>query len=101
MGRHHLEYRSAECRRRRARGWRDERVLGATQAGPTEARRARTEDDTYTVDLRLGLAPEDDRWSFELWGRNLTDHRSSSVRFTLPLRDGATVPSSRNREPSA
>jgi iron complex outermembrane recepter protein len=37
------------------------------------------------VNGRLGLSTKDERWTAELWGRNLTDKRYAQITFDAPL----------------
>lgn len=41
------------------------------------------------LDLRAGLKGIDEGWSVELWGRNITDERTQSLSFDIPLNIGA------------
>ena len=41
------------------------------------------------VNLRIGLASENERWAIELWGRNVTDEQTKNVTFNIPLRGGS------------
>jgi outer membrane receptor protein involved in Fe transport len=76
--------------------FRDDRRAGTTAGGVSavpggsEAPNARIQKRTETIDMRLSLHSEDYSWAVEVWGRNLTDERSSSVLFAIPLRTGAT-----------
>ncbi|HYD88035.1 MAG TPA: TonB-dependent receptor [Vitreimonas sp.] len=40
---------------------------------------------------RIGIGPEDERWSVEFWGRNLTDETYYVGAFQPPLQDGTFV----------
>jgi outer membrane receptor protein involved in Fe transport len=40
------------------------------------------------LNLRLGVSSPDDRWTLELWGRNVTDEITKNVTFNIPLRGG-------------
>ncbi|MEO0450673.1 MAG: TonB-dependent receptor [Pseudomonadota bacterium] len=40
------------------------------------------------VNLRVGVSSPDDRWTIELWGRNITDEQTKNVTFNIPLRGG-------------
>lgn len=42
------------------------------------------------LNLRLGLGPMDDSWSFELWGNNLTDKQTTNNTFNVSLRGVAS-----------
>lgn len=45
--------------------------------------------DSYTkVDASLGLASQDDRWNFVLYGRNLTDENTYTAALDAPLSGG-------------
>ena len=70
--------------------WKDMRRAGTTLAGPAEVPGARVQPSNINLDMRLIFGPEDARWSLEGWVRNATDARTSSVRFAIPLRSGAT-----------
>jgi len=76
--------------------WKDERRAGTTTGGVSaapggsEMPDARIQQASNTLDMRVSLHSEDYRWSIEGWGRNLTDTRTSSVLFAVPLRTGAT-----------
>jgi outer membrane receptor protein involved in Fe transport len=44
----------------------------------------------YTlINGRLALSTADDRWTVELWGRNLTDERYAQITFDAPLQGDA------------
>lgn len=46
----------------------------------------RKEQNEYTlVNARVALSTADERWSIELWGRNLTDQRYAQITFDAPL----------------
>jgi len=76
--------------------WKDARRAGTTEAnqspvpGLSEQPNARIQPASNTLDMRVAIHSEDYRWSIEGWGRNLTDTRTSSVLFAIPLRTGAT-----------
>ena len=70
--------------------WKDERRAGTRGATTAEQSNARIQPDSFSLDLRATLEPEDYRWAIELWGRNITDERTSSALFAVPLRSGAT-----------
>ena len=40
------------------------------------------------VNLRVGVSSPDDRWTLEIWGRNVTDEITKNVTFNIPLRGG-------------
>ena len=40
------------------------------------------------LNLRIGVSSPDDRWTLELWGRNVTDEITKNVTFNIPLRGG-------------
>lgn len=40
------------------------------------------------LNLRVGVSSPDDRWTLELWGRNVTDEITKNVTFNIPLRGG-------------
>lgn len=46
------------------------------------------QDAAVTVNGRVGIGPTNDRWSLELWGRNLTDELIFGG-FNLPLQTGS------------
>ncbi|MFN3463334.1 MAG: TonB-dependent receptor [Terricaulis sp.] len=41
---------------------------------------------------RIGIGPQDERWSLELWGRNLTDEGYGQIMFDVPLQLGTLGP---------
>ncbi|MEQ1817663.1 MAG: TonB-dependent receptor [Terricaulis sp.] len=41
---------------------------------------------------RIGISSQDDRWSLEFWGRNLTDEEYGQVMFDVPLQLGTLGP---------
>lgn len=44
----------------------------------------------YTlVNARLGIGPQDRRWSVELWGQNITDRTYTQLAFNAPLQAGS------------
>lgn len=48
---------------------------------------------SYTlVNARLGLGPPDERWSLELWARNLFDEEYAQIMFDAPLQQGTAGP---------
>lgn len=47
------------------------------------------QDANTKLDLRAGIASPDDRWALEIWGKNVTDERTRSVTFDIPLNVGA------------
>jgi outer membrane receptor protein involved in Fe transport len=47
------------------------------------------QDANTKVDLRAGLTSPSGKWTFELWGKNITDERTKSVTFNIPLNVGA------------
>lgn len=77
--------------------WKDARRAGTTEANQSAASaalneqpNARIQPASNLLDMRVAVHSEDYRWSIEGWARNLTDERTSSVRFAIPLRTGAT-----------
>jgi outer membrane receptor protein involved in Fe transport len=47
----------------------------------------------YTlVNGRIGIGSLDERWSLELWGRNLFDEDYAQIMFDVPLQQGAAGP---------
>lgn len=58
----------------------------------TLARNAITDNDSFAIfNGRIGIGPENERWSIELWGRNLTDETYYVGAFSPPLQDGTYV----------
>jgi iron complex outermembrane recepter protein len=48
----------------------------------------RTDNDSYTIlNGRIGIGPDSERWSVELWGRNLTDEFYFVGAFQTPLQN--------------
>ena len=53
------------------------------------------EQSSYAVwNGRIGFGPDDKRWQFELWGRNLFDREYLQVAFDAPLQGEGTGPGS-------
>ena len=51
-----------------------------------------TDNDSFAIfNGRIGIGPQDDRWSVEFWGRNLTDETYYVGAFQPPLQDGTFV----------
>ncbi|NQY41099.1 MAG: TonB-dependent receptor [Henriciella sp.] len=46
------------------------------------------QDSNTKVNLRVGVSSPDDRWTVEIWGRNVTDEITKNVTFNIPLRGG-------------
>ena len=75
---------------------RSHRRAGTTRGNPCALRRgseqphACIQPTSFIVNGRRGIQSDDLGWAFELWARNLTDERTSTVRFAVPLRTGAT-----------
>jgi outer membrane receptor protein involved in Fe transport len=46
------------------------------------------QDANTKINLRVGVTSPDDRWTLELWGRNITDEITKNVTFNIPLRGG-------------
>lgn len=44
------------------------------------------QDSYYKVNARLGFSDPNDRWTFELWGTNLTDEITRGLTANAPLR---------------
>lgn len=50
-----------------------------------------TDNEAYAIfNGRIGISPESDRWSVELWGRNLTDETYFVGAFVPPLQDSGS-----------
>lgn len=45
--------------------------------------------DNTKIDLRAGITSPDETWTFEVWGKNITDEITRSVTFNIPLSVGA------------
>lgn len=41
------------------------------------------------VNLRFGLGAQDEAWTLEVWGVNITDEQTKNVTFNVPLRGGS------------
>lgn len=51
-----------------------------------------TDNDAFAIfNGRIGVGPEDDRWSVELWGRNLTDETYAVGAFSPPLQNSYVI----------
>lgn len=46
------------------------------------------QESNTKINLRIGVSSADDRWTLELWGRNVTDEQTKNVTFNIPLRGG-------------
>ena len=71
--------------------WEDDRrtstqptVLGTDIPLPGDIQEANTK-----VNMRFGVGSLNDNWTFEIWGRNVTDEITKNVTFTVPLRGDA------------
>ena len=52
----------------------------------------RTDNDAFAIfNGRIGIGPESDRWSVELWGRNLFDEEYFVGAFVPPLQNSLVV----------
>lgn len=47
------------------------------------------QDSNTKIDLRAGISSPDERWTLEIWGKNVTDEITRSVTFNIPLNVGA------------
>lgn len=47
------------------------------------------QDSNTKINLRAGISSPDDRWTIEVWGRNVTDEITKNVTFNIPLRGGS------------
>jgi outer membrane receptor protein involved in Fe transport len=48
---------------------------------------------SYTLlNARIGIGAIDERWSLELWGRNITDEEYGQIMFDVPLQLGSRGP---------
>ena len=51
-----------------------------------------TDNDSFAIlNGRIGIGPQDERWSIDFWGRNLTDETYYVGAFQPPLQDGTFV----------
>ncbi len=50
---------------------------------------AKIQEAYWLVNARAGLMTLDERWSFELWARNLLDEDYAQIMFDVPLQTGA------------
>jgi outer membrane receptor protein involved in Fe transport len=56
-----------------------------------------TDNDAYAIfNGRIGIGPDDQRWSIEFWGRNLTDETYYVGAFVPPLQDSSSNPTFAN-----
>jgi outer membrane receptor protein involved in Fe transport len=60
----------------------DDQITGS-DLNPTK-----TQPSYTLVNARLGLATADERYSLELWARNLTDEEYQQIAFDVPLQTG-------------
>ena len=50
------------------------------------------QDSTTMVDVRAALMSADERWSVELWGKNITDEfRHTRGKFPIPFQGGGSI----------
>lgn len=74
------------------------RLTGTTPASarlnftPTddEVPNAKRQGGAGKLNLRGGLGDQDDRWSVEMWARNVFNETTTQIYFGIPLRGGAT-----------
>ena len=68
--------------------WQDEYRTQTLNRDPL----GRTDNEAYAIfNGRIGIGPDNNRWSVEFWGRNLTDEFYHVGAFMPPLQDGTFV----------
>jgi iron complex outermembrane recepter protein len=80
----HRGFVSASARYESDRRTSTQAVLADGSPNPFDVQDAHTK-----VDLRAGISSPDERWTLELWGKNITDEITRSVTFNIPLNVGA------------
>lgn len=71
--------------------WEDDRRTSTqpTVLGTDEPLAGDIQEANTKVNLRFGFGALNDRWTLEIWGRNVTDEITKNVTFTVPLRGDA------------
>jgi outer membrane receptor protein involved in Fe transport len=58
----------------------------------SDLRPSKLQPEYTLVNARFGIGAPDDRWSLELWARNLTDEEYAQIMFDVPLQQGSFGP---------
>jgi outer membrane receptor protein involved in Fe transport len=66
--------------------WVDEQNTGS------DLRPSKVQPEYTLVNARLGIGSEDERWTLELWGRNIFDEEYAQIMFDVPLQQGTAGP---------
>jgi outer membrane receptor protein involved in Fe transport len=66
--------------------WVDEQSTGS------DLRPSKTQPSYGLINARLGIGSADERWTLELWGRNILDEEYVQVAFDVPLQQGTAGP---------
>lgn len=72
-------------------GYFDARYVGEQNTG-SDLRLSKTQPEYTLANARIGLSSPDERWAFELWGRNIFDQEYAQIMFDAPLQLGANGP---------
>jgi outer membrane receptor protein involved in Fe transport len=70
--------------------WVDDQITGS------DLNPAKEQPSYWLVNARFGLSSADERWSIEIWGRNLLDQDYQQIAFDVPLQSGNANPQWRN-----
>lgn len=80
----HRGFISASARYESDRRTSTQAILADGSPNPFDVQESNTK-----IDLRAGISSPDDRWTLEIWGKNVTDEVTRSVTFDIPLNVGA------------
>lgn len=58
----------------------------------SDLRPSKVQPSYVLLNGRIGIGPQDERWSLEIWGRNLTDQEYGQIMFDVPLQLGTLGP---------
>jgi iron complex outermembrane recepter protein len=58
----------------------------------SDLRPSKIQPEYTLVNARLGIGAPDERWSLELWARNLFDEEYAQIMFDVPLQQGTAGP---------
>ena len=72
-------------------GYVDARYASEQNTG-SDLRLSKTQPAYTLVNARLGVSSPDERWAFEVWGRNVFDQEYAQIMFDAPLQLGLVGP---------
>jgi iron complex outermembrane receptor protein len=61
----------------------------SSQTTGSDLESTKVQPDYVMFNGRLALSPISEKWSVELWGRNLTDEAIQQIAFNVPLQGNA------------